>query len=190
MHAWAQCIACFFVEKGWLPEELKPWCVYAAERRCVQAASMALLFVWGLVWAPMWQVLLYTASFVLLRRWAGGWHARTWGRCLVLSASVEAAGLVVLSVLQRSGAASVGLALAAGAVLWRCAPALPAQMHAGPAERRACRGRLRVTMGVQALLLGACLMCGQAPAAACIAVGCGTAAALAAAEGIKQRREE
>lgn len=67
---------------------------YGLEQLFTSGLDMLTLFVIGLIMGMIWQGIVFVLSFMLLRKYAGGYHASTPLRCYLLT------NLVILSVLS------------------------------------------------------------------------------------------
>ena len=78
--------------------------------------SILLLALWGQVLA---ETIAYYSGFLLLRHSAGGYHARSHGRCILLTLSTYLLAMTVLSAIPQNlwmGAAVLMAALSLGAI--------------------------------------------------------------------------
>lgn len=138
------------VAQGLLAEDAIPWLRYAFRRRLLSLGTHLLLFGLGWWLAGPWEAFLFLFSFFLLRRRAGGYHAKTPWRCLLLSAAQLGLALKLLLplLLAAPRLCSWAVLLASAGAIAATAPLLPWQLHATAAETAACRSR---TQGVLAL---------------------------------------
>ena len=158
MHALANRITSFFIERGLLDEERRPWYVYALESKLGQ--GLTVLFTLAAGWAlgrPL-QPLLVLLAAMFLRQRAGGWHAPTAWLCQILSV-----GLAVLGSFAAAWCAGHrpwlwlgGLLAASGLAVWLLAPTEHPNLPQTPAElaanRQLARRRLAFAMIAATLL--------------------------------------
>ncbi|WP_418666899.1 accessory gene regulator ArgB-like protein [Allofournierella sp.] len=158
MHALANGITSFFIERGLLDEEHRPWYVYALESKLGQSATVLFTLAAGWLLGRPLQPLLVLLAAMFLRQRAGGWHAPTAWLCQILSV-----GLAVLGSLAAAWCAAHqpwlwlgGLLAASGLAVWLLAPAEHPNLPQTPAElaanRQLARRRLAFAMIAAALL--------------------------------------
>lgn len=79
-------------------------------------------FVLGILCGMLWQSLLFSAAYIPLRRYAGGFHAKTPGRCYFLSCLLIVCVLMLLKHVAFSVTAVLILTVAASAVVFMKSP--------------------------------------------------------------------
>lgn len=158
MHALANGITSFFIERGLLDEERRPWYVYALESKLGQGSTVLFTLAAGWLLGRPLQPLLVLLAAMFLRRRAGGWHAPTAWLCQIVSV-----GLAVLGSFAAAWCAGhrpwlwMGALLTiSGLAIWLLAPAEHPNLPLTPAElaanRRLARQRLALA-AIAAVLL-------------------------------------
>lgn len=84
--------------------------------------GIAASFVLGILCGMFWQSLLFSAAYIPLRRYAGGFHAKTPGRCYFLSCLLIVCVLMLLKHVAFSVTAVLVLIVSASAVVFIKSP--------------------------------------------------------------------
>lgn len=84
--------------------------------------NLATSLVIGFLCGMLWQSLLFSAAYIPLRRYAGGFHAKTPGRCYFLSCLLIVCVLMLLKYVAFSVTAVLVLIVAASAVVFIKSP--------------------------------------------------------------------
>lgn len=78
-------ISSFLIKNGYISSSKYEWCCYVLEKRLVKIISFWMLFVIGLKLNMLFETIIFTISFCLLRKYADGYHAKTFSMCLIYS---------------------------------------------------------------------------------------------------------
>ena len=177
------------VQQGLLAEDAVPWLRYAFQRRLLSFTGSLLLFGLGWFFAGHWEAFSFLFSFFLLRRRAGGYHAGTPWRCLLLSvAQVWLSLAVLLPLLTAAPLLCSGMALLAGdAAIAATAPLLPRQLHATAAETAACRKLTRRVLALENSAALVLALWGKTPQFLSVVLGITAAAGSLLLEQYKRR---
>lgn len=158
MHALANGITSFFIERGLLDEEHRPWYVYALESKLGQTVTVLLTLAVGCMLGRPLQPLLVLLAAMFLRQRAGGWHAPTAWLCQILSVGLAVLGsfAAVWCAENRPWLWLGALLAVSGLAVWLLAPAGHPNLPQTPAElatnRQLARRRLAFVM-IAAVLL-------------------------------------
>ena len=135
LHGLSHTIASYFVAKRWLSTSEYDWCVYAVERRLSTCISFSALLLLSFLLGFLTQASLFLFCFMLLRRRAGGYHAKTPLRCFLTSAGILLVALCAAypALLIVAGLSSILLCVAAAALVL----ALGAINHPAMAQTKA-----------------------------------------------------
>lgn len=88
IHRLAEKIVTGQIRKGTMQEEERNKYIYAYEVFLDQIFNFAIAFVLGIVTHELLAVCIFLAIYIPLRKYAGGFHAKTNGRCMVYSTLV------------------------------------------------------------------------------------------------------
>ena len=189
MHALANGITSFFIDRGLLDEELRPWYVYAPESKLGQGATVLFTLAAGWLQGRPLQPLLVLLAAMFLRQRAGGWHAPTAWLCQIISVGSALLGSFAAAWCagHRPWLWMGALLAASGLVLWLLVPAEHLNLPLTPAElaanRRLARQRLALA-AIAAVLLQS--LCPFRPEGLCAAAGVLLAAVGVLAQTIQQ----
>lgn len=145
-----------YVQNHMIKEEDAEVYAYGFELLVAAVVNALVLTVVALITGYVWQTVLYALAFVLLRTTAGGFHASTHLRCLLLLLCTSVISILIMMYLPGVYVlpAILGLAVLAGVLVFVFAPV---EDHNNPftPERRVRLRRLSlVTFGGLMLLLG------------------------------------
>lgn len=88
IHRLAEKIVTGQIRKGTMQEKERNKYIYAYEVFLDQVFNFAIAFVLGIVTHELLAVCVFLAIYIPLRKYAGGFHAKTNGRCMVYSTLV------------------------------------------------------------------------------------------------------
>lgn len=189
MHALANGIASFFIDRGLLDEEHRPWYVYALESKLGQGATVLFTLAAGWLLRRPLQPLLVLLAAMFLRRRAGGWHAPTAWLCQIISVGSVVLGNFAAAwcTVHRPWLWLGALLAASGLAIWLLAPAEHPNLPLTPAELAANRllARRRLALAALAAVLLQALFPFR-PEGLCAAAGVLLAAAGVLAQTIQQ----
>lgn len=92
----------FFIDKGWVEEHERAWCVYVIEKWAILLIFYIFLFCWMLISGTILEALCFIYSFSVFRRRTGGYHARRPATCIVISILIVAIVTIYLGPLLIS----------------------------------------------------------------------------------------
>lgn len=84
----AKCISSFCVSKNLIDSSKYEWCCYVVEKKLVKIISFIFLLVVGYKMNILHDLVIFTASFCYIRKYADGFHAKTFLQCLTYSISI------------------------------------------------------------------------------------------------------
>lgn len=70
-------ISSFLIKNGYISSSKYEWCCYVLEKRLVKIISFRMILVVGLKLNMLLETFIFTTSFCLLRKYADGYHAKT-----------------------------------------------------------------------------------------------------------------
>lgn len=88
IHKSAESLADIFCNRGWIKEELQPWCIYALEKWLMVLLFFSIVLLWTLLSGLYVETTAFLIPFYLLRRRMGGYHAKRAYTCFFISISV------------------------------------------------------------------------------------------------------
>lgn len=173
-------------------ETTRQWFYYAVTRRGLSLFTNLLLLAIGVPAAGLGPMLLFLFAFLLLRRHAGGFHASSVFRCLLCSVLQTVLCVYALYPLLAWAPLVSTAVLACGSafLVFRFAPLLPRQLHAGPAEIAASRARVRKYAAAELAGVLFLALLGFSGFAVCGSLGMAAAAASLLIENHLRKKEE
>jgi accessory gene regulator B len=90
----SQDISCSMVKHGMVQPDNREICRYGIQQIFTILLNMAVTLAIGILMGMVWECVLFTAAYIPLRRYAGGFHAKTPQRCCAFSAVMIAAVLL------------------------------------------------------------------------------------------------
>lgn len=135
--------------------------------------NVATSLVIGAICGTLWQSVLFSLAYIPLRRYAGGYHAKTPVRCYILSVSLIITVLMLLKYVTFSKLAMVAILALSALVILLKAPVESTNKPLSDAEQNAYKMKTRVILGIECLLTMA-LSIKLVDMAACItmSIGC------------------
>lgn len=95
---------------------------YGLEQLFTNVLDVMTLLVIGLSMGMIWQGIVFVFSFMLLRKYAGGYHASTPLKCYLLTTLVIIGGLSVMKYIEINAFISLGLLVVSSVVILLFAP--------------------------------------------------------------------
>ena len=98
----------FYMEEKMLTENEKQQIIeYGLERGKKELIFFGFILLIGLILGIFWQGIIFWLSFCSIRRYAGGYHADTEQRCMIISASV----IIIVFLIMRCWAVEIWITL-------------------------------------------------------------------------------
>lgn len=85
VHKIAIAIADISVARNWIQPQDRPWCAYAVELKLISLLFFLILFPVTILLKVVWEALIFSMVFIVLRSRFGGWHAPYAWLCQVIS---------------------------------------------------------------------------------------------------------
>lgn len=91
---WEIRVCNYFVKNNIIPEENRELYEYGLAQGFVMLINFLVTLLLGILFNSIFQSLVFTAVYVPLRSYAGGYHAKTQGRCYIISIGLVIAVLL------------------------------------------------------------------------------------------------
>lgn len=88
IHRLSRRLAYFFYKKNMVSREMLAVSAYGYELLIAETISWAITILIALLTGLFWESVVYMAVFLVMRQYAGGYHARTHFHCIVISTVV------------------------------------------------------------------------------------------------------
>lgn len=124
IHQLSRRLAYFFYKKNMVSREMLAVSAYGYELLIAETISWIITVLIALLSGRFWESLVYMAVFLILRQCAGGYHATSHFRCIIISTAVYVVCLgLIIVVPQALYTGIIALGLLIGALgIWNCAP--------------------------------------------------------------------
>ena len=83
------------IRNGIIKESERELYYFGVNGLCLFLVNIATSVIIGILFGMLWQSLLFSAAYIPLRSYAGGYHAKTPGMCYILSTILIACVLMV-----------------------------------------------------------------------------------------------
>lgn len=140
-----------------LDPERKDYYTYVLSVRMEQIVTYTVLFVVACLCGKALEGLVFGVAFILLRKWAGGYHAKTYIGCLCGS------GVLLFAALQMDVSKVLpyvcylmGVTLLSAIYIWCRAPVNHPNLQLNEEEKKKCRSLSRGAVVVESLLVILC----------------------------------
>ena len=135
------------------PEDRELYC-YGVRHGLTLIANVLTTIVIALVCGELWQCLVFMLSFILTRRYAGGYHAKTPLRCYIYSNALIFAALLIIKFLSLGIFICGCLSVISGTIIFFLTPVEAANKPLDEKERTVYRIRTRIILVRLLAILG------------------------------------
>lgn len=91
------------LKTGYLKQAYREWYIYAFQRWLIRTGISSLIFICGTILFGVVECIIYLLGFLTIRKRAGGYHAKTPTKCLMLSLSITLLGMWFCSYIAMKG---------------------------------------------------------------------------------------
>ena len=151
----AQRISRYLVRNG-AEESKEASLAYGAECFLNECISMALLVLVGILCHHVWELVLWSVSFCLLRVNLGGLHANTHGWCIATGTVVGASSLIISPLLLQHFMLAGALTLLAGVTACVIAPVPHKNKQHIQAKRREIKNKVILVVILECIAIVIC----------------------------------
>lgn len=110
------------IECGNINAEEKELYSYGLQQAVMMTVNLLTIIIIALLMGMFWQSIIFMLSYLPLRAFAGGYHAKTQLRCYLLSGLLNFAVLLVLKFIIWPNFISIGLGVIAAVVIFFLSP--------------------------------------------------------------------
>ncbi|CAK7000547.1 accessory gene regulator B family protein [Tissierella carlieri] len=107
----------------------------------------------GVIFRMVWQSILFMLAYVPLRTYGGGYHAKTEGRCYLISIALASGVLLAIKFILMTDLNILGLTGMGGIIIFGLAPIEDSNKPLNQVEKRVFRIRTRVVLTLQVLIV-------------------------------------
>ena len=147
LHKSVLSLVSYFQQRGIIQLENAEWCVYVVERKVITVTFFVVIFLLGCLITQPWNVLMILLCISQIRKWSGGYHCTSIGRCFLLSAVIVLGGILLAILVEDLQYVQVLLAVLGTCFLVK-APVDQPELHLSRIEISENRKRLRFSQAV------------------------------------------
>lgn len=140
-------------ENGIIKKEDEEIYFFGIKQLILFLINLATTMVIGIMAGMLWQSIVFSAAYIPLRRYAGGYHAATPKRCYWLSSILILCALIIVKYLPFSKATILGILAAAALVIIFRAPVESRNKPLSAAEQILYQKKSRIILGLETVLV-------------------------------------
>lgn len=135
-------ILAFVMKSRSIDDEEKDLLAFGIEQGLFLLLNLVTMLVIGICCGMIWQIAVFTFSYLLLRSYVGGYHARTQVQCYIISQAIVVLFLFLIVCSRNWGVLSIGILwLLATGVIVLVSPVADKNKPLDDAEKRVYRRR-------------------------------------------------
>ena len=177
------------IKAGIIQESEKELYLFGIQGLVLLLVNLATTAAIGMLFGMLWQSFLFSAAYIPLRRYAGGYHAKTQARCYCLSVLLISGVLLMLKYVSFSAIAELIILAVSAAVIFVKAPVESVNKPLNVKEWRVFRLKARVILLTE-LAASVILMGVSQEIALCIIMAVGSSGMMLIAVRRKGKRRE
>ncbi len=156
------------VKRGTVVSKDKELYLFGIQQGLTLILHIATTVVVGLLFGTLWQLLLFTAAYIALRSFAGGYHARTPQRCYVLSTLITIAESFIIKYVVLNVFIYIGLLFLSGIIIIVFSPIDNANKPLDDLEKKVYKKKAVIICIIEILMAVLFLCLNLLPIAACL----------------------
>lgn len=177
------------VSKGIVPASDSELYEFGLNQLFFQAINIVTDVIVGLCFGMLPQCILFLATFIPMRSYAGGFHAKTPFRCYILSTAILAAALCVIKFLPATALVCLLLAVPSGVVSLYMVPVADANKPLSLKEKSVYRKNFQKVLCVVSIVAFFCFCFGYPAATLSIGVAMVALAIMMVAGYLKNKQQ-
>lgn len=156
------------IENGTIREEDKELYIYGLKQGLIIILNILTTIGIGFIFGMVWQSILFMVTYIPLRTYAGGFHAKKQINCYLFSIAITVIMLLVIKFIPQTDFIILGIALIAGSLILILAPIEDANKPLDKTEILVFRKRTRIIFGIQMSIIILLLFSGQKNISMCM----------------------
>lgn len=160
---------------------------YGFWQGCVLLFNFLIVAVIGIITGMLWQSIVFTIAYGLLRPFAGGFHARTQRKCYFYSSLLLVFVLGILRWVQWDAITCILIVLVSGCVILKLAPVEDENKPLDDVEVVVYKRRSRIVCGVLSMTVSILLLINKIEMASCIAMSLIAVSVMLVMGGVRNR---
>ena len=142
------------IESGAISAEDKDIYEYGLKHICDMFLNIMTTLVIGFIFGMIWQSIIFMVSYIPLRSYAGGYHARTQLRCYIFSVVLTVCVLLSIKYIPYSNILFISLTIISGIVIFIFAPIGDENKPLDENETKVFKKRTRIILFIEIVLIG------------------------------------
>ena len=156
------------IENETIREEDEELYIYGLQQGLIIILNIFTTIGIGFIFGMVWQSILFMLTYIPLRTYAGGFHAKTQINCYLFSIALTVIMLLVIKFIPPTNFIILGIALIAGSLIIILAPIEDANKPLDKTEILVYRTRTRIIFGIQMSIIILLLFLGQKNISMCM----------------------
>ena len=144
---------------------------YGLQQVCMNLVNTIVLMIMGIYMQMLFETVIFVISFKAFRKYAGGYHSKTWLGCFALTNAVVLVVLSVMKYLRVNISIYLGLYLMSVLIIFMFAPVETENKKLDSIERVICTNRAIIVLIVQSTIVGVLLIFKWYVISKCIILG-------------------
>ena len=143
---------------------------YGVQQGLLMILNLITTLVIGLIFGLVWQSLIFLLTYIPLRSYAGGYHARTPMKCYLFSIVIMSAALLGMKFIVWTNFICLTIGLFAAGIIFFLAPVEDSNKPLNEREIKVYKKRTRILLGSEAVIMCIFLMLQNLQLAGCFAM--------------------
>lgn len=154
LHKISNNITNYLITENYIKSEKQTWCIYLIEKKLIQYTALSITMLIGSIFFSFYECLLFTIFFTTLRKYAGGYHAKSPSVCIISSIFLLLICIYFSRLLVRCNIIFVLVAsIISFTLLFLFAPINHPNMHYSLKEYIAVKNRLHFILNIYIAIL-------------------------------------
>ena len=142
-----------FVGQGIVPYEDREIYAYGLYQGIVMAINILTYILISLYFKMVWESMIFLISYIPLRTYAGGYHARTQIRCYFLSILMIFLVLLAIKTVPWTSPMMIGVTILSGSTIFILAPVEDSNKPLSDSQEKVFRKAARRILGVELIVM-------------------------------------
>lgn len=112
----------YFIINGIIEEKEKEIYAYGLHQGLLIILNVATTIIIGILFNMLWESMIFMISYIPLRTYAGGYHARTQCKCYLFSIAIIITSLLLIIIIPTTGFFILSLIITSGITIYVLAP--------------------------------------------------------------------
>lgn len=156
------------VKNGTVVSEEKEIYLFGIQQGLIFLLNIGTTVAVGLLLGSLWKLLLFTTAYIALRKYAGGYHARTPKQCYVLSTLLSIVVALMVKYVELNIFVGIGLLVFASIIIVMFSPVENRNKLLDEVEKRVYKKWVLVILSIEFLLAIVFMFFNLLPIANCI----------------------